>query len=670
MSFAIAEAKLRLPLPDLMAELGLAEHAKKSARCPFHDDTHESFSVVKFGNSWIWKCFAGCGKGDEIAFLKKRDRLSNAQAIRRYCELAGVNGNKGAAISKATAPPLHTPQLEPTSEPDFSEEWRACGLALTDEAAEKLAEWRRYSAEFVHWLRERELIGLYRGKIVLPVHDEAGRVVACHCREENGSWRYYPRVHKVWPLVIGDTKTAESVLVFESQWDAFAVVDKLPNWTKDTTPPVIVTRGSTNGKLVRGLVKRGAIVCAFRQNDELKGGINPANRWLADVVEAATADAAIVCHVAIPAPHKDANDWTRAGAKTEDIRAAMSAAAEVKLSKSEGSETDTRLLIQFFKPSELRDYKPPEDVVLVGDCHLTRGAVTVIGGAPGVGKSRAAVALAQAGAIRADWFGLLVHAHFKTLIVQNENGRFRLSKEFADLDCVALDAYVRVCEPPPLGLAFDTAEFQKDLTEAVVDFEPDVVVLDPWNAVARDEKARDYLDTFRIVRALLPSGDNAPALVIVAHTRKPQNDEKASGRGLLKLLAGSYVLGSVPRCVFVMQAASDDPEDDRIVWTCCKNNDGELGARSAWHRRNGLFVQVTDFDWTEFDNASGTGNHKVSVQEVAETIGAGNSINYSRLAESVAERCDVSERTAKDAIRRAAAAGAIHKGEGGLYEVP
>ena len=60
--------------------------------------------------------------------------------------------------------------------------------------------------------------------------------------------------------------------------------------------------------------------------------------------------------------------------------------------------------------------------------------------------------------------------------------------------------------------------------------------------------------------------------------------------------------GSVPRCVFVMQLASDDPQDNRVVWTCCKNNDGELGARSAWERRNGLFARVPEFDWATFDN--------------------------------------------------------------------
>jgi hypothetical protein len=40
-----------------------------------------------------------------------------------------------------------------------------------------------------------------------------------------------------------------------------------------------------------------------------------------------------------------------------------------------------------------------------------------------------------------------------------------------------------------------------------------------------------------------------------------------------------------------------DVAEDRIVWTCCKNNDGEFGDRSAWIRCNGLLDPVSDFDW-------------------------------------------------------------------------
>jgi hypothetical protein len=159
--------------------------------------------------------------------------------------------------------------------------------------------------------------------------------------------------------------------------------------------------------------------------------------------------------------------------------------------------------------------------------------------------------------------------------------------------------------------------FRAALAKEIADFKPDVIILDPWNGVARDDKAADYLETFQLVRSVIPAGDHAPALGIVAHTRKPKADERASGRALLATLAGSYVLGSVPRCVFVMQAASDDTEDRRVVWTCCKNNDGELGPRSAWVRSNGLFAPVPDFDWDAFENAGKSERPTITEDDMA-----------------------------------------------------
>ena len=75
----IDEAKRRLPLPELMAKEGLGEHAKTSAHCPFpgHEDKHKSFSVFQGKDGfWHYKCFAGCGDGDEIMFLTKVKGLS------------------------------------------------------------------------------------------------------------------------------------------------------------------------------------------------------------------------------------------------------------------------------------------------------------------------------------------------------------------------------------------------------------------------------------------------------------------------------------------------------------------------------------------------------------------------------------------------------------------
>ncbi len=260
---------------------------------------------------------------------------------------------------------------------------------------------------------------------------------------------------------------------------------------------------------------------------------------------------------------------------------------------------------KFYTPSDCRAYQPPPGHVLVGDCHIVRGGCTVIGGAPGTGKSRAAMALAVAGASGLDWFGLKVHKRFKTAILQAENGRYRLKMELDELNDPALDEFIRVSEPPAFGMAFKSLEFQQALAAWVAEFKPDVLVLDPWNAIAHDDAQRDYREAFESIRAALPKGDDAPAIVIVAHTRKPKGDFRATGRNLLNELAGSHVLGSVARCAFALQPASEEEADDRVVWSCCKNNDGELGSRSAWHRRNGLFAPCPDFDWEGFDKPRG-----------------------------------------------------------------
>ena len=74
------------------------------------------------------------------------------------------------------------------------------------------------------------------------------------------------------------------------------------------------------------------------------------------------------------------------------------------------TRTPAPQLIEFLSPSEIVSYQAPPGIVLVGDQHITRGSIFIIGGAPGVGKSRAAVALAEAGATSHDWFGLKVHS--------------------------------------------------------------------------------------------------------------------------------------------------------------------------------------------------------------------------------------------------------------------
>lgn len=252
-------------------------------------------------------------------------------------------------------------------------------------------------------------------------------------------------------------------------------------------------------------------------------------------------------------------------------------------------------------PFEIKQYEPPKDLVLVGDNHFVRGDVSVIGGPPGVGKSRLLVALAQSGATKKEWLGYAVHTKFRTLIIQNENGLLRLQRELADINEPKLDDYLRISEPPPYGMCFRRQEFRDQLRRICEHFNPQLVGLDPWNAVAQDDKVKDYLETFEVVREVFPPGDKGPCLVIVAHTRKPQMGDRANGRALMNLLAGSYVLLSVPRTIFILQHATDAVTEDKVVVTCPKNNNGQEGPRGAWIRRNGLFEEVRNFDWDEWD---------------------------------------------------------------------
>jgi AAA domain len=545
----------------------------------------------------IWKDFATDDAGGDLVWLWGKVRKLRFEAA--AAEIKSWLAARGDDPQAAPQPQSHSQAGDGITNID----WPQCVDDLTADILYKFCRWRGYSPEFGPWLKGRKLVGLYDGGIAFPIHKSL-KVVGVHyyLGKKGRGWK---TVGRTAPLVLGDPSSAKRVHVFESQWDAFAIFDKLGLYKKNTEA-AIVTRGAGNGAMVEGLIPPNRIVLAYKQNDEPKNGKRAGDDWLEKVcVHAGTK----VRVVAIPAKFKDANDWTKGGkASATDLQAAIKAAVPVSntsrvtpSSAPEAQVVSARARpIEFLSPLQLQRYQAPEGTFLVGDCHITRGSVFVIGGPPGVGKSRATIALAIAGALGKPWFGLPVHTKFRTMIIQNENGRFRLSRDFASLDCSELDEWVRISPPPPNGFRFDDGEFTMALKMEIEAFSPDIVIIDPWNAAAADDKAKDYLETFDAIRYVIPAGDDAPALGIVAHTRKPKNDDRASGRGLLNLLAGSYVLGSVPRTVFVMQAGSDDPEDDRVVWTCCKNNDGEMGQRSAWHRRDGIFVPVIDFDWDEF----------------------------------------------------------------------
>ena len=263
--------------------------------------------------------------------------------------------------------------------------------------------------------------------------------------------------------------------------------------------------------------------------------------------------------------------------------------------------------LEFYTPSQLREFQEPEGHNLVGDYHIQRGAISVLAGAPGVGKSRAALALAIKGAEgKGDWFGLEVQSQFRTLILQNENGRVRLHRDFEEMNLAPdFDSLICVSTPPSLGMAMDNPHFREELRLAIKEFAPQLIIIDPWNSVARDAMEKDYQQAFIWLREIATSCSENPAILIIHHLRKPKGDDKAYGRSLVNLMSGSYIIFSIPRCAMILQPGSNDIEDNHVVFTPVKNNDGEMGKRTAYERRESLFVPAEDFDWSEFDSGSG-----------------------------------------------------------------
>ena len=317
----------------------------------------------------------------------------------------------------------------------------------------------------------------------------------------------------------------------------------------------------------------------------------------------------------------------------------------------ESAEEPREPRIRVFTPSELRAYNPAQEPILVGDSHITRGEVFVIGGEPGVGKSRLVVSLAIAGATGSDWLGLKVRQKFRTLILQTENGRYRLKNDFDEIGATNLDEWIRVSEPPPFGLTFSNPEFQADLTDIISDFKPHVVALDPWNAAARDDRQKDYVETFDIIRAILPKGDDKPALGIAAHTRKPQTGEKRNGgTSLMHLLAGSYVLSSVPRCIWIVVRGSEDETGDSVVVFNPKNNNGQNSPRSAWVRKNGLFVPLPDFDWKQFDKPPDD-RRTITPEDIEKVLRGQGVVPRAKAVESLRELTKLGQSSCYDAFK-------------------
>jgi hypothetical protein len=217
-----------------------------------------------------------------------------------------------------------------------------------------------------------------------------------------------------------------------------------------------------------------------------------------------------------------------------------------------------------------------------------------------------------------------------------------------------IESWLRVSSPPQFGMVMDDLRFRTELRAIVNDFAPHLFTLDPWNSVTRDIMERDFRQAFIWLREVLAECSENPASLLVHHLRKPRVDDRAKGLGLANLMSGSYVILSVPRCLMILQRASDDPEDKHLVFSTVKNNDGEFGHRSAWELRDGVFSIANDFSWESFD-AGGAGKKRepaVTVEHMRTLFDYGKIwLKPTRAAERLEEIAEVGRTTAFEAVK-------------------
>jgi hypothetical protein len=234
------------------------------------------------------------------------------------------------------------------------------------------------------------------------------------------------------------------------------------------------------------------------------------------------------------------------------------------------------------------------------------------------------------------WCGIEIKARVRVVIFQSENDDERFSKEFQRMRNEGLltddiNEWLRISKIPLCGLDLERAEFRAIALAEMRAFQPGFVMLDPWNSAAKKDMIDDYQRAFEALLSLAEVLDEPPGWLIVHHLKKLKVDDfKLRGRSLMALLAGSYLINSRPRSVFVAMEESPFVHEPMVIVTCAKNNNGKDGQRSAMRRDEGTLVDISaSYDWTAYDSGEllggkpGGSNAKIEFHHLAEIFDNG-----------------------------------------------
>jgi hypothetical protein len=300
------------PIHEIKAKFNILEFFKKDGHvmqrrganyfclCPFHEEKTPSCSVSE--EKQIFHCF-GCEIGGDLIKYWERSRgVHFKEALKDLAEMAGVAPESGLRKPSIIKPRSSFKPPEPTTIPLDKKKlllWAKSCERLKDspDEIERIAHWRGYSQELVHWAAEEQWIGImdymdemreaFLVKSPTPRQDHLTSV-SFHIRlapqttgnlQDKASWRFWPTGQRSWPFVIGSPHRASTIYLTEGQWDALALCE-LMQWHRHggifQDICVIGLRGAASGKLLSAYtINPDATLIAFADSD------NAGKTWLA-----------------------------------------------------------------------------------------------------------------------------------------------------------------------------------------------------------------------------------------------------------------------------------------------------------------------------------------------------------------------------------------------------
>jgi hypothetical protein len=495
-----------------------------------------SLLITLDGNgAGLWYDFATGEGGDLVRLLMLHFQVGFPKAVELIEHAFPVNFR----VSKSPEPESPSSSTERSNCSRTASEpfnWGLCVERFTEQHAMALTKWRNYTIGFCRWLKERELVGLYKAldkhHIALPVKDGQGKIVGCHYyRSESHDWLYSPGC-KVTPLVIGDPSLATRIDLFESYWDALAFGDKMQFQAEDSCA-LIITRGAANGRLVKGLLPSPdkCNVYVWPQRDIVReNGKAPSANWLAAVLGAVDRDVKIAW---VPDLHPDrdfdVNDWTREGATTDDILA-VCAQAQVALpqaSADQEEQSDEEKRRDAFnrairKGSQVEDIDIPPKAVIIDDW-FRAGDIGFLFAFRGAGKTWLVLHLCISLATGKRFGPWQVNGSWPVLYVDGE-------MTFYDNKSRILGLHSAVPEPLHVlnhevlfhqeGLVMNLArrDDQEIIRQACLELNIKVLVLDNLGCLFTGVGENDAAEWEKILPWLLQLRRDGIAVVIVHHT--------------------------------------------------------------------------------------------------------------------------------------------------------